>query len=162
MDCPTRHDPQYVVRERRVRHPRRCDQCEGRFGLVTHRWLRAKFCKRACKDAYLRELALGRDKSVDGMADREKRLLMSRGSWHSSHHVRGSSRDMVAARVYLTEPEWQRGETAQPLIFGQGVAAGTSNPVGLRGRALRKSLRSHIALAFTNPVPGPLAGFCFG
>jgi hypothetical protein len=30
--------------------------------LVTHRWLRAKFCKRACKDAYLRELALGRDK----------------------------------------------------------------------------------------------------
>jgi hypothetical protein len=28
---------------------------------VTH-WLRAKFCKKACKDAYLRELALGRDK----------------------------------------------------------------------------------------------------
>ena len=54
--------PQTVVREDRVRQPQLCDQCGGRFGLVTHRWLRAKFCKKACKDAYLRELALGRDK----------------------------------------------------------------------------------------------------
>ena len=30
--------------------------------MVTHRWWGNKFCKRTCKDAYLRELALGRDK----------------------------------------------------------------------------------------------------
>jgi len=30
--------------------------------MVTHRWRRNKFCKRTCKDAYLREVALGRDK----------------------------------------------------------------------------------------------------
>jgi hypothetical protein len=29
--------------------------------MVTHRWWRNKFCKRTCKEAYLRELALGRD-----------------------------------------------------------------------------------------------------
>ena len=39
-----------------------CDHCGGRFGMVTHRWWGNKFCKRTCKDAYLRELALGRDK----------------------------------------------------------------------------------------------------
>jgi len=30
--------------------------------MVTHRWWGIKFCKRTCKDAYLHELALGRDK----------------------------------------------------------------------------------------------------
>ena len=30
--------------------------------MVTHRWWGIKFCKKTCKDAYLRELALGRDK----------------------------------------------------------------------------------------------------
>jgi hypothetical protein len=30
--------------------------------MVTHRWWGNKFCKRTCKDAYLSELALGRDK----------------------------------------------------------------------------------------------------
>ena len=40
----------------------RCAHCGGRFGMVTHRWWGNKFCKRACKNAYLRELALGRDK----------------------------------------------------------------------------------------------------
>ena len=30
--------------------------------MVTHRWWGIKFCKGTCKDAYLRELALGRDK----------------------------------------------------------------------------------------------------
>jgi hypothetical protein len=39
-----------------------CDHCGGRFGMVTHRRWGNKFCKRTCKDAYLRELALGRDK----------------------------------------------------------------------------------------------------
>jgi hypothetical protein len=30
--------------------------------MLTHRWWGNKFCKRTCKGAYLRELALGRDK----------------------------------------------------------------------------------------------------
>ena len=38
-----------------------CDHCGGRFGLVTHRWWGNKFCKRACKDMYLREVRLNRD-----------------------------------------------------------------------------------------------------
>ena len=40
----------------------RCAHCGGRFGMVTHRWWGNKFCKRTCKNAYLSELALGRDK----------------------------------------------------------------------------------------------------
>jgi hypothetical protein len=32
-----------------------CDHCGGRFGMVTHRWWGNKFCKRRCKNAYLRE-----------------------------------------------------------------------------------------------------------
>jgi hypothetical protein len=32
-----------------------CDHCGGRFGMVTHRWWGSKFCKRTCKNAYLRE-----------------------------------------------------------------------------------------------------------
>jgi len=32
-----------------------CDYCGGRFGMVTHRWWGDKFCKKTCKNAYLRE-----------------------------------------------------------------------------------------------------------
>jgi hypothetical protein len=39
-----------------------CDHCGGRFGMVTYRWWGSKFCKRRCKDAYLRETALDRTK----------------------------------------------------------------------------------------------------
>jgi len=39
-----------------------CDQCGGRFGMVRYRWWGSRFCKRACKDAHLREIALGRDR----------------------------------------------------------------------------------------------------
>ncbi len=38
-----------------------CDRCGGPFGMITHRWWGNKFCKRTCKDAYLREVMLGRD-----------------------------------------------------------------------------------------------------
>ena len=38
-----------------------CDHCGGRFGLVTHRWWGNKFCKRTCRDGYVREVALDRD-----------------------------------------------------------------------------------------------------
>ena len=44
-----------------MRQSQVCDHCGGRFGLVTHRWWGNKFCKRTCKAAYLRELALDRD-----------------------------------------------------------------------------------------------------
>jgi hypothetical protein len=38
-----------------------CDHCGGRFGLVTHRWWGSKFCKRTCRDNYIREVALDRN-----------------------------------------------------------------------------------------------------
>jgi hypothetical protein len=44
-----------VVRSRQV-----CDHCGGPFGMVTHRWWGSKFCKRRCKEAYLREIMLDR------------------------------------------------------------------------------------------------------
>src|SRR4051794_30568850 len=45
-----------AVRSRQV-----CDHCGGPFGMVTHRWWGSKFCRRRCKDAYLREIRLDRD-----------------------------------------------------------------------------------------------------
>jgi len=45
-----------VVRSRQV-----CDHCGGPFRMVTHRWWGSKFCKRRCKDAYLREIMLDRN-----------------------------------------------------------------------------------------------------
>ena len=51
-----------AVNESMIRHPQICDHCGGRFGMVTHRWWGIKFLEKTCKDAYLRELALGRDK----------------------------------------------------------------------------------------------------
>src|ERR1700745_2834383 len=51
-----------VMRRSQVCKRQVCDHCGGLFGMVTHRWWGNKFCKRTCKGAYLRELALGRDK----------------------------------------------------------------------------------------------------
>lgn len=51
-----------TMRDGGARATNACDHCGGRFGMVTHRWWGSKFCKRTCKDAYLRELALGRDR----------------------------------------------------------------------------------------------------
>jgi hypothetical protein len=45
----------------RARPRQVCDHCGGPFGMVTHRWWGRKFCKRRCKDAYLREIMLDRD-----------------------------------------------------------------------------------------------------
>jgi len=45
-----------VMRSRQV-----CDHCGGPFGMVTHRCWGSKFCKRRCKDAYLREIMLDRN-----------------------------------------------------------------------------------------------------
>jgi hypothetical protein len=44
-----------VMRRPQVRKHQVCDHCGGRFGMVTHRWWGNKFCKRTCKNAYLRE-----------------------------------------------------------------------------------------------------------
>jgi len=44
-----------------VRKHQVCDRCGGPFGMITHRWWSNKFCKRTCKDGYLREVMLGRD-----------------------------------------------------------------------------------------------------
>jgi hypothetical protein len=38
-----------------------CDRCGGRFGQVTHRWWGHKFCKRACKEAHVRDVPFGRE-----------------------------------------------------------------------------------------------------
>jgi len=51
-----------VMRLRQV-----CDHCGGPFGMVTHRSWGGKFCKRRCKDAFLREIMLGRG-TVLGMS----------------------------------------------------------------------------------------------
>src|SRR5438132_2680038 len=50
-----------VMRQPQVCKHQVCDHCGGRFGMVTHRWWGNKFCKRTCKDAYLREVMLNRD-----------------------------------------------------------------------------------------------------
>jgi hypothetical protein len=50
-----------VTRWPQARKQQVCDHCGGRFGLVTHRWCGNKFCKKVCKDAYVRELVLDRD-----------------------------------------------------------------------------------------------------
>jgi hypothetical protein len=49
------------MRQPQIRKHQVCDRCRGRFGLVTHRWWGNKFCKKVCKDAYVREIVLGRD-----------------------------------------------------------------------------------------------------
>lgn len=49
------------MRSQQVQKRQVCDQCGGRFGLVTHRWWGNKFCKQTCKDVYIREVALDRD-----------------------------------------------------------------------------------------------------
>ena len=50
-----------VMRYTQVPKHQVCDHCGGRFGLVTHRWWGNKFCKKVCKDAYVREIGLDRD-----------------------------------------------------------------------------------------------------
>ena len=50
-----------VMRQQQVCKHQVCDRCGGCFGMVTHRWWGSKFCKRTCKDAYLREVTLDRD-----------------------------------------------------------------------------------------------------
>jgi hypothetical protein len=61
-----RHRAQLLVCEGVMRQPQVCkhqvcDRCGGRFGMVTHRWWGSKFCKRTCKEAYVREVTLDRD-----------------------------------------------------------------------------------------------------
>jgi hypothetical protein len=32
---------------------KRCSHCGGRFGLIVHRWLNERFCRAACRQAFL-------------------------------------------------------------------------------------------------------------
>jgi hypothetical protein len=49
------------IRQDRTGVVNACDHCGGRFGMVTYRCWGNKFCKRRCKDAFVRELGLGLD-----------------------------------------------------------------------------------------------------
>jgi hypothetical protein len=31
---------------------KRCDFCGGRFGLISHRHFRKRFCRKSCKESY--------------------------------------------------------------------------------------------------------------
>jgi len=62
-----------------------CDHCGGPFGMVTHRWWGSKFCKRRCKDAYLREIMLDRNtlhswRGLLGVISRSRSLPDQKGS----------------------------------------------------------------------------------
>ena len=66
LDIRPQRDPiellyEGVMGQPQVRKHQVCDHCGGGFGMVTHRWWGRKFCKRTCKDAYLREVTLDRD-----------------------------------------------------------------------------------------------------
>ena len=67
-------NPLELLCEGMMRQPQICDHCGGHFGMLTHRWWGNKFCKRTCKDAYLRELALGRDKICPRDGRSQKRI----------------------------------------------------------------------------------------
>jgi hypothetical protein len=45
------------MRQPQISKQQACDRCGGRFGMVTHRWWGNKFCRRACKEAFVREVA---------------------------------------------------------------------------------------------------------
>jgi len=48
------------MKDQRIQKRQVCDHCGERFGLLTHRWWGNKFCKRTCRDNYIREVALDR------------------------------------------------------------------------------------------------------
>jgi hypothetical protein len=49
------------MRAQQLRKRHVCDQCGGRFGMVTHRWWGNKFCKLACREIYIRDVVLDRN-----------------------------------------------------------------------------------------------------
>ena len=73
-----------------------CDRCGGRFGMVTHRWSGSKFCKRTCKDAYLREVTLDRDTIRRWFGLRVSRAAQAVGGTASV----GSINDLVQMIVF--------------------------------------------------------------
>ncbi|SRR6266550_1173041 len=78
-----------VMRQPQVCKHQVCDHCGGRFGMVTHRWWGNKFCKRACKDAYLREVTLDRDTIRRWFGPRLSRAAQAVGGaalWVQSMH----------------------------------------------------------------------------
>jgi hypothetical protein len=75
-----------------------CDRCGGRFGMVTHRWWGSKFCRRTCKDAYLREVTLDRDTIRHWFGLRVSRAAQAVGGTASVASA-ASTTSTVAARM---------------------------------------------------------------
>jgi len=50
-----------VMPHPQIRKRQACDRCDGRFGLIMHRWWANKFCKKVCGDAHVHEIVLDRD-----------------------------------------------------------------------------------------------------
>ena len=42
---------------------RQCSFCSGRFGLIRHHHWDAQFCRKSCKEAYLKKIAEDREKA---------------------------------------------------------------------------------------------------
>ncbi len=98
--------------------------------MVTHRWWGNKFCKRTCKGAYLRELALGRDKI------RRRYAFFSRSRQQAKHAVIVTSEpasSVCAAHPSTVAekrrwsvlrpampPGWKGGRLARRLHYGAG------------------------------------------
>jgi hypothetical protein len=102
-----------------MRQPQVCDHCRGRFGMVTHRWWGNKFCKRTCKDAYLRELALDRDKIRRwyGFPSRGDNFKLLSPACPNSHVQDFPLRTATAFRTSVPTP------SAHVAVAGQRVAA---------------------------------------
>ena len=56
--------------------------------MVTCWWWGRKFCKRSCKDAYLREVALGRDKILCWHGFLRGGMISNFSPSHAGNHVR--------------------------------------------------------------------------
>jgi hypothetical protein len=122
----------------------------GRFGMVTHRWWGNKFCKRTCKNAYLRE----NHHTLSGwviprffaFADGARRLAQVTlpPAGKSARRTDGRSRSQfrrarrARERTIALPPQWPRHEVERsfPARAKRPVAAG---PGGARGALPRLS-----------------------
>jgi hypothetical protein len=88
------------MRQPQIHKHQVCDRCGGRFGMVTHRWWGKKFCKRACKDAYLREASfdsrmIGRWIRVTGLSRNTLALRPPELPWRDSEHLTEMTRQVA-------------------------------------------------------------------
>jgi hypothetical protein len=100
-----------------------CDHCGGRFGIGDAPWGN-KFCKRTCKHAYLRELALDRDKircwyGFPSRGDRFKLL--------SPHAHTVPCKTSLSARL-CSELRFRRPPSGGPPALGRARRARSCSP----------------------------------